>query len=489
MFGQYYYHASTTPLSGSYAGDDPGTAFADAVIALSPTAWWRLGEASGNALDSSGNSRTLTASGSITYSQAGWPGDGDTAMAFAATSYLRRADEAAWDMGTGDFSVMWAHKVGPGWPTDQQVIGHDGQGTNGEWRVRFSTSEDNIQLYFGDATSGSVSLFIPTTANTLDTGAWVLCVITADRDGNATLYVDGYTEYTGSIAAGSAYDVTNASFLYVAHNNTSGARQYVGSLDEVALWKGTLLSQSQVRGLYDSRNGGGGGGGSTFADLATALAPTAWWRLGEASGTTAADGRGVQDGSYVNTPTLGVAGYATSGNTGVTFASASTEYVDVPDNAAWDVGTADFSIHLALKLASWPGAVQTLFARGNGAGGGDYRINLATVTNRLQFKLVNVSYNFDAGFTMADSAWHAIGLSVDRSGNATMYVDGASIGTADVSAQVATNVTGSRKACIAGESDPSVAAQLNGSLDEVMLWNGTLIAGTDWAALHAARAD
>jgi hypothetical protein len=44
------------------------------------------------------------------------------------------------------------------------------------------------------------------------------------------------------------------------------------------------------------------------AVLALTPVPVAYWRLGEASGTVAADEMEANDGTYVNAPTLGVAG-------------------------------------------------------------------------------------------------------------------------------------------------------------------------------------
>lgn len=486
MYERIYYRegASAPPFSYPAGGDT----FEEAVLALTPDAYWRLGESSGNAADSSGNSRTLTAGGTITYGEAGWAGDGDTAMTFTSGDSLTRADEALWDVGTSDFTVMWAHKVGPGWPTDQQLIGHDGQGFAGEWYVRMSATTDAIRIRLQDAVTGTLTTDFVTTADSLDTGAWVFCVITFDRSGNAILYVDGYTEYTQDISSASAYNVTNARALWLAGNSASGARDYLGSLDEVAFWKGTLLTQSQVRALYDARNGSGGSSGaSDFANTATNLAPTTWWRLGEASGTTVTDSRGVVDGSYVNTPTLGVSGYAAD-DTGVTLASASSEYVSVPSDTAFDFGTGDFSAHVAMKTSSWPVSRSVLMARGNGWGSGDWMLFLnQAATNRVSLLIVGVQYNFDTGVSLADGAWHSLGLSCDRSGNATLYVDGSSVGTADISAQSAVNVSGSRAFGIGAQVDPSVADYLNGSLDEVMVWKGTLIGSADWSALHAAR--
>lgn len=52
----------------------------------------------------------------------------------------------------------------------------------------------------------------------------------------------------------------------------------------------------------------GGGGGGSYRDLILADSPVAYWRLGEASGTAAADEVGSFAGAYVGSPTLAQAG-------------------------------------------------------------------------------------------------------------------------------------------------------------------------------------
>jgi hypothetical protein len=63
-----------------------------------------------------------------------------------------------------------------------------------------------------------------------------------------------------------------------------------------------------------------------YRDEVLADSPLAYLRLGEASGTAAADEVGAHAGTYVNTPTLGAAG-AVSGNTAVSFDAAQSERV------------------------------------------------------------------------------------------------------------------------------------------------------------------
>ncbi|MCI0334617.1 MAG: LamG domain-containing protein [Planctomycetes bacterium] len=69
---------------------------------------------------------------------------------------------------------------------------------------------------------------------------------------------------------------------------------------------------------------------SEYSDLVTSHGPVAYWRLGESSGTTAADATGSHDGTYQNSVTLS-AGGAISGdsNTAATFGGGANDRVQV----------------------------------------------------------------------------------------------------------------------------------------------------------------
>lgn len=77
----------------------------------------------------------------------------------------------------------------------------------------------------------------------------------------------------------------------------------------------------------------------TYAEVIQSFASlVSYWRLDEAAGTTAADSKGTNTGTYTNTPTLGQATplVGDSGNA-VRFNNGSTnEYVNIPDNASLD---------------------------------------------------------------------------------------------------------------------------------------------------------
>jgi hypothetical protein len=225
-----------------------------------------------------------------------------------------------------------------------------------------------------------------------------------------------------------------------------------------------------------------------WATVMAAKSPTAWWRLGEPSGTTATDEMAVQDGTYVNTPTLGVAGGSGDGDTAATFATASSEYVSIADHATWDaIGTNDFSVCAMVNISSWPTTRGYIFARGNGTATGCWAVHAyESVTDTIRAVILGTQYSLASGITFSTSGWVLLGLSFDRSANVTLYVNGTSAATADISAYVATSLAGIKPLGIGADADtPQYYADF--SIDEVALWTSTLLSGTDWADLQAAR--
>lgn len=245
----YYYYAGSGGTAGSFPPVGGGNTFAETVLGLTPTAYWRLGESSGAPQDSSGNAHHLSVSGSPTYGVAGWAGDGGTGMTFDSTSCLFASDNAAWDMGTGDFSVMFAMKMAS-WPAaDAQAIGHDGGGTAGEWEVYTRTSLANdLTVSVGNTNTYNLSSGIA-----LADGSWRLVIITWARSSNVTLYVDGASQEALDISATSATDLTNTAALRLAGRGV-GSRPWPGSLCEMAVWKGTALTSTNVIALYAARD-------------------------------------------------------------------------------------------------------------------------------------------------------------------------------------------------------------------------------------------
>ncbi|MEZ6256050.1 MAG: LamG domain-containing protein [Patescibacteria group bacterium] len=83
----------------------------------------------------------------------------------------------------------------------------------------------------------------------------------------------------------------------------------------------------------------------------------------------------------------------------------------------------------------------------------------------------------DTGVDYADGAWHNVTVTVDRSGNATMYIDGDQRGTASVSSLASVN-TNDHDTIEIGRywTSDNYYDYMDGLIDEVMLFNYSLTA-------------
>jgi hypothetical protein len=229
-----------TTVSGAAALSGFG-AFPDAVMALSPDGYWRLEETSGtNAADLTGT-QDGTYIGTPTLDVTGI--DGNNAVTLTGgTMGISVADNAAWDLGTGDFTVMWAMKRSGTWPAAAQFLfGHDGDGGAGSFGSNLQTGNAGVLELRFESTAYTVTTS-PTTL--LSDDAWHLCFWVVDRSGNAELWVDGVSEGTVAVSGSSAVDLTNIRVLYLGRR--AAGNGFIGSLDEVAIWKGVLLSSTEI---------------------------------------------------------------------------------------------------------------------------------------------------------------------------------------------------------------------------------------------------
>lgn len=237
-----YYSNGGPPTGGAVP---PATDYVDAVLALSPTAYWRLGDASGNATDSSGNGYTLTAGGTPTYGAAGWTTDGDDAITFDADWFT--LSDAAWmDVGTNDWSMSWVMKRSGTPAAAEAILGHDGQGSAGEWALHLTAISTRFQVRCGAAYNLNFT-------GTVYDDVLHHFVLTCDRSADATLYLDGSSVGTVTISADVATDLTNTRALWMGARSATPSYPFVGTLDEVAFWNGTLLTSGNVSTIYGAR--------------------------------------------------------------------------------------------------------------------------------------------------------------------------------------------------------------------------------------------
>lgn len=221
----------------------------------------------------------------------------------------------------------------------------------------------------------------------------------------------------------------------------------------------------------------------TYQALMNGLAPIVWWRLGEASGTTAYDETGTRNGSYVGSPTLGVAGAMTTGDTAVTL-NGSSQYLPCGTTAL--VAGGDFSIAAWFKT-SYSGASQAIYAERNTAS--------ANAITRLRLDTsghVLLQHRDDAGLLTTvtstgnyiDDAWH-LAVGTMEGTDMKVYVDGFQVGSGT---RIGSNTLTINRVQLG--HDYHDALWFHGSLDEVMVFDFALsrfTGGGEVASLYQAR--
>lgn len=192
--------------------------------------------------------------------------------------------------------------------------------------------------------------------------------------------------------------------------------------------------------------------------------PLAYWRLGEASGTVAADSTGnARTGTYNGTPTLAAAGaLSLDTDTAVTF-NGTSHWVDCANPAALQVGTG--TVECWLKTSSPGAGIRFLVGKKDA---------WAIVVNANQLGVYNYSTStfIGSGINVNDNLWHYVVFTFESalSNGSKLYLDGALVWTGMVTVSVQTgNVSIARS--------NAVSDFLAGTVDEVAIYSSKLTLG------------
>jgi PKD repeat protein len=498
---------SSATYTATYTAQGGGGGYSTEVLADSPRAYWRLGEASGTtAADASGNGRVGSYLNTPTLGVAGaLASDTNTAVGFNGTNeYVSVPYQAP--LNPAQMTVeAWAYPTG-GQGTNRSIVtSRDYSPGNARGYILYASSANTWQFWLGNG-DWAVVYGPPIVLN-----QWTHLVGTYDGT-TARLYVNG------ALAAFSntGYLQNAVRPLRIASGATDKTNpQYYlpGRVDEVAVY-GSALSAARVQAHFAASSSGGGnqppnavasaaptsgqvplavayngsgssdpdgsiaayawdldgdgqyddstaqqpsftyttagtytvrlrvtdnqsaqdvsdpititasGGSASYTSEVLADSPLAYWRLGEASGTTAADASGNgRVGSYLNTPTLGVAGaLASDTNTAVGF-NGTDEYVDVPYLAA--LNPAQMTVEAWAYPTGGQGTYRSIvtsrdYAPGNARG----YILYASSANTWQLWLGNGDWTVVYGPPIVLNQWtHLVGTYDGTT--ARLYVNGA----------------------------------------------------------------
>lgn len=223
-----------------------------------------------------------------------------------------------------------------------------------------------------------------------------------------------------------------------------------------------------------------GGGGASFRDTVLALTGLqAYWRLGDASGTTITDSSGLSHGgTYGGAYTLGSTALLPSDPTATSTLFGSGSGASIVPGASWmDASTA---LSVGILAESTSGALMMLLNRDSGSGSRMFQFRMNG--GPLEFVQIGGGVVVSASpSSYNDGSVHLFGFTFSSS-TIKLYVDGVLIQTTSAAGAMGTS---SENISIAkytgGDSNPWL-----GNLQEAFYCTSTLAAG-DWTALQAAR--
>ncbi|HIJ71789.1 MAG TPA: LamG domain-containing protein, partial [Planctomycetes bacterium] len=192
----------------------------------------------------------------------------------------------------------------------------------------------------------------------------------------------------------------------------------------------------------------------------------AYWKLNETSGTDISDEMGTNDGVSA----VDASGMTAAGKIGncLQFDGAN-DYIEVADHSSLDFGAStDFSIVMLFKTND-DGNPMWLIHKGTSyITGANFTIR-KTAANILTASIgdgTNVVY-VSSDSVINDNDWHQVIVSCNRDGNMTMYIDGVSNGSQDISA--VGDIDNNEKLYIGCNN--SKAQKWNGYIDDTMIFN------------------
>src|SRR5262245_4023813 len=324
-----------------------------------------------------------------------------------------------------------------------------------------------------DATAPAITLTSPANGSSSDNPRPTFAGVAGVATGDATSVV--VRVHAGADVGGQLVQTLNASV------GAGGAYSVVASAD---LAEGTYTARAEQQ---DAAGNLGLSGANTFVvgtsyrSEILADSPTSYWRLGEASGTAAADTTGPNAGTYTGGVTLGQPGAVVGDtNTSASFDGVD-DYVAVPDAPSLDFTS-------AVTVALWVprtknAAYQVVFGKpGNGQSKFEHYAIWFNTSNGIQSYFGNGTTFVSVSSAALDTSWHHVVATYDNA-TARLYIDGTLRGSASSTVQLTPNTLPLNMARAQGVS----SYFLGGRLDEVAVYPSVLSAARIQAHYDAAR--
>ncbi len=433
----------------------PATGYAGAVAADGPVSYWRLGDASGTvAADVQGanagtylNGVTLGAPSLLTGDPANRAASFDgvnDAVSIPSTSRLSPAAAVTVEAWVRPTSL-------PGAGTFRSVA------TKAE---SYSLQFNGGQLEFTTMVNGTRRR-AQAPAGALVAGQTYHVVGTYDGT-TQRLFVNGTqvasAGFTGSMGA-------NTNPVVIGSWDTA-SEFLAGTIDDVAVYDKALTARS-IADHFTQGSSTAPPPPSTYRAAVTGDGPAGYWRLGEATGVTAADEMGASAGTYRNGVSLGVPSLTNDGANPAVSLDGSNDAVTIPSSAGLSPSGA-VTVEAWIRPAALPSSgnfasivtkAESYSLQFNGG-----RLEFTTMRNGARRRT-----QAPAGAIVAGQTYHVVGT---FDGTAQrVFVNGAQVATSTFSGGPSVNTT----SIVLGSWDAS-SEFLSGRLDDVAVYAKALTA-------------
>jgi hypothetical protein len=405
-------------------------------------------------LDSSTNNFTITRNGNTTQGTF-TPYGSNWSNYFNGSSYLSVASNANLNLSNSSFTIeFWVYGTG-GYPQGLITKGNTTSLGSEVWSIEYTSSSGGIAFGTGAYNSWSATML----TGTITLNAWNHVAVV--RNVNAhTMYVNGVS--TSTLSA--SYTVTDAGTLYVGTGwySPSGRIFSAGYISNVRLVIGTAVYTSNFTPSTTPLTA------ITNTQLLTCQSNRFVDNSSNAFAVSITSAPTVQRFS----PFSPTSAYSTSVIGGSGYFDGTGDYLSAADNAAFDLGSSDFTIEGWVFLSS-SGSSQTFVAKGTGADNqASYHI-VFNGTNWLYYLSGNGStWSIASGVTMGAgtaNTWQHLALV--RSGSTfTPYVNG----TAGTTTSSATALFDGNKVFSVG-ADDAANQRLTGYISNTRVVKGTAV--------------
>jgi hypothetical protein len=288
------------------------------------------------------------------------------------------------------------------------------------------------------------------------------------NDGTTWTATRTYTG-SGSAAMSTAWNLTDAAY---GGTSTDGTKTvYVQFRDATGKW-----SAAETDTIVLDR-GGSTGGTTPYSKAVMADGPAGYWRLGETSGTTAANLTGGQTGTYLNSPQLGVTGLLSGETNSAVRLDGVDDYVRVPSTSALNP-TAAVSVEAWIKPEAIPtvGAFATVATKPEA-----YSIQFNGP--RLEFTVMRFGTRYrtqaPVGAVQVGSTYHVVGTY--DGATARLYLNGEQVASRALTGPIGSNGNSLNLGSWSGWNE-----RFKGTVDEVAVYGSALAASRVTAHYDAA---